>query len=401
MIDIAGVRFKKACKVYKFNVNGLELKPGDMVVVEVEKGIGMGSVVTDVEQVDEKDIKGKLRKVVRKADKVDIERLDFNKERELEALELCKAKVEEYKLPMKLVRVEYLFDSSKVIFYFTSDERVDFRGLVKELAGSFFTRIEMRQIGVRDEAKIVGGLGPCGMELCCSNFLSDFQPVTVKMAKEQNITLNPLKISGVCGRLMCCLSFEHGMQKDDPEWIKERACGSACDEAKSTSEAPALGMALDGVGAAGSSSETSDKPERQVRQERQGRSSGKKGGGERERGSRRPRNRGGSKDRQASSRAVKDENRKDNDRGVSKLAGNSNEGEKGVKPREAGAGGASTGEGGSGTKRRRRRRRGRGRGAGGGQDRSGQDRSGQDRSGQGSTGGQGSSGGGSSSESSS
>ncbi len=211
MANIVGVRFKRACKVYDFDANGIELKPRDSVIVEVEKGLGMGTVATGVRAEDAQRPDRELKKVVRKADAVDIERLGFNAEQEAEAFGLCKGMIEKSGLPMRLVRVEYMFDSSKAIFYFTSDVRVDFRELVKGLAAGLHTRIEMRQIGVRDQAKMLGALGPCGRELCCSSFLSDFEPVTIKMAKEQNLALNPGKISGMCGRLMCCLSYEHGM----------------------------------------------------------------------------------------------------------------------------------------------------------------------------------------------
>lgn len=217
MPTVVGVRFKKASKVYDFDSGGFDLVPGDMVIVEVEKGLGMGSVVYRPKEMDEKAIVRQLKKVVRKADGVDLERHGFNNDREKEAFRICREKIAHYKLPMKLIRVEYLFDSSKAIFYFTSDTRVDFRELVKDLAAGFHTRIEMRQIGVRDEAKMIGGLGPCGRELCCSGFLSDFEPVTIKMAKEQNLALNPVKISGICGRLMCCLSYEHGMYQNDKQ----------------------------------------------------------------------------------------------------------------------------------------------------------------------------------------
>lgn len=209
MVRVTGVRFKTACKIYHFDATGFDLESGDRVVVEVEKGIGMGSIVFGPRDMDEKGLPYKLKKIIRKADAVDLERLQFNAEQEQEACTICRERIEHYGLPMKLICVEYLFDSSKAIFYFTSDMRVDFRELVKDLAGRFYTRIEMRQIGVRDEAKMTGGLGPCGRELCCSTFLSDFEPVTVKMAKEQNVALNPAKVSGVCGRLMCCLCYEH------------------------------------------------------------------------------------------------------------------------------------------------------------------------------------------------
>lgn len=211
MVMVAGIRFKRASKVYDFDSNGLDLNPGDMVIVEVEKGMGMGHVVNSPREVDPSKLTRKLKKVIRVADPVDLERHSFNLEREEEAYRICKEKIAGYGLPMKLVRVEYLFDSSKAIFYFTSESRVDFRELVKDLASEFHTRIEMRQVGVRDEAKMLGGIGPCGRELCCAGFLSDFEPVTIKMAKEQNLALNPSKISGICGRLMCCLAYEHGM----------------------------------------------------------------------------------------------------------------------------------------------------------------------------------------------
>lgn len=213
MVNIVGVRFKKACRVYDFSCKGLSLKPGDKVIVEVERGLGLGTVVYGPKGVDPSTLSRKLKRAIRKADTVDMERHGFNTEREEEAFRICREKIDKFKLPMKLVRVEYLFDSSKAIFYFTSDTRVDFRELVKDLASMFHTRIEMRQIGVRDEAKMLGGLGPCGRSLCCSSFLSDFEPVTIKMAKEQNLALNPVKISGICGRLMCCLSYEHDMYK--------------------------------------------------------------------------------------------------------------------------------------------------------------------------------------------
>ncbi len=217
MVRVVGVRFKKACKVYDFNANDLDLRIGDTVIVEVEKGLGMGTVVYGPLDRDPDSLVQPLKNVIRKADEVDLERQRYNIEREREAFRICRERIERFNLPMKLVRVEYLFDSSKAIFYFTSETRVDFRELVKDLAGQFHTRIEMRQIGVRDEAKMVGGIGPCGRELCCSLFLCDFEPVTVKMAKEQNLALNPSKISGICGRLMCCLTFEHELYKDDSQ----------------------------------------------------------------------------------------------------------------------------------------------------------------------------------------
>src|SRR3989304_5791399 len=221
MVRVVGVRFKKACKVYDFEAEALELSPGDTVIVEVERGLGLGSVVYTPREVDPETLTRPLKKIVRKADPVDVERQGFNTERETEALRICKERIIKHNLPMKLIRVEYLFDSSKAIFYFTSDTRVDFRELVKDLAATFHTRIEMRQIGVRDEAKMIGGLGPCGRGLCCSGFLSDFHPVTIKMAKEQHLALNPAKISGICGRLMCCLSYEHDFYQNERKRERE------------------------------------------------------------------------------------------------------------------------------------------------------------------------------------
>jgi cell fate regulator YaaT (PSP1 superfamily) len=209
MATVVGVRFKRACKVYDFDPNGIALRLGDTVIVEVEKGLGMGTVAVEAREAGGKGSERQIKKIVRKADAVDLERVTFNSEQEAEAFRFCKDSIERTGLPMKLVRVEYMFDSSKAIFYFTSDVRVDFRDLVKELASGLHTRIEMRQIGVRDQAKLLGGIGPCGRELCCASFLSDFEPVTIRMAKEQNLALNPGKISGICGRLMCCLSYEH------------------------------------------------------------------------------------------------------------------------------------------------------------------------------------------------
>jgi cell fate regulator YaaT (PSP1 superfamily) len=206
MARIVGVRFKRACKIYDFSTDGLDLKKGDTVVVEVENGIGIGTVVYGPKEVEERI---PLKKVIRKADEVDFERDQFNREHERDAARVCRERIEKYSLPMKLVGVEYFFDASKAVFYFTSDTRVDFRELVKDLAQTLYTRIEMRQIGVRDEAKLLGGIGVCGRALCCASHLPDFVPVTVKMAKEQNLVGNLQKISGACGRLMCCLSYEY------------------------------------------------------------------------------------------------------------------------------------------------------------------------------------------------
>lgn len=222
MVNTVGVRFKKACKVYDFSTNNLELKFGERVVVETERGMGLGLVAYGPIEKDESQYKQGLKKVIRKADENDIERFEFNKEREADAFKICLDKIKAYNLPMKLIGVEYLFDTSKAIFAFISETRVDFRELVKDLANEFHTRVEMKQIGVRDETKMLGGIGPCGRELCCSSFLTEFEAVTVKMAKEQNINLNPAKISGVCGRLMCCLTYE--VQGDDSAAPHNNCC---------------------------------------------------------------------------------------------------------------------------------------------------------------------------------
>lgn len=235
MPTLVGVRFKKACKVYNFDVNNLELKIGDQVIVETEKGMSMGWVARGPldkpaparsKQGDEASLVQPLKKVIRKAAQDDMERFEFNKEREEGAAAVCKREIVRYGLSMKLVNVEYLFDSSKIIFSFISENRVDFREIVKDLANELHTRIEMRQIGVRDEAKLLGGIGPCGRMLCCATHLVDFEPVSVKMAKEQNLSLNPAKLSGVCGRLMCCLSYEAGQSAVDAANPASNCCHS-------------------------------------------------------------------------------------------------------------------------------------------------------------------------------
>ncbi|MPM19996.1 hypothetical protein SDC9_66423 [bioreactor metagenome] len=208
MVTVIGVRFKKAGKIYYFNPNELDIKKGDFVVVETARGVEFGECVIGKKEISEADIVAPLKNVIRKAETDDIEKNAENKRKEEEAFQLCLEKILKHQLNMKLIDVEYTFDNNKVIFYFTADGRVDFRELVKDLAAVFRTRIELRQIGVRDEAKMTGGLGPCGRALCCSTFLGEFAPVSIKMAKEQNLSLNPTKISGICGRLMCCLNYE-------------------------------------------------------------------------------------------------------------------------------------------------------------------------------------------------
>ena len=208
MATVIGVRFKKAGKVYYFDPNDIWPRPGDNVIVETARGVEYGEVVTSARTVSDEQVVTPLKKVVRIATEEDTQRAEFNAKREEEAFRVCQEKVARHKLEMKLVSVEYTFDNSKIIFYFTANGRVDFRELVKDLASVFKMRIELRQIGVRDEAKMLGGLGSCGRPICCGAFLGDFQPVSIKMAKEQNLSLNPTKISGLCGRLMCCLKYE-------------------------------------------------------------------------------------------------------------------------------------------------------------------------------------------------
>lgn len=214
MIKVIGIRFKKAGKVYYFDPSDLDIKKGDYVIVETARGIEFGECVIGPRNIDESDVIQPLKKVIRVATTEDIDNHSLNKSKEADAFKICEEKIKEHKLDMHLIDVEYTFDNNKVIFYFTADGRVDFRELVKGLATIFRTRIELRQIGVRDEAKVVGGLGPCGRPLCCSSFLGEFASVSIKMAKEQNLSLNPTKISGVCGRLMCCLNYEQSTYEE-------------------------------------------------------------------------------------------------------------------------------------------------------------------------------------------
>lgn len=208
MVDVIGVRFRSAGKVYYFDPCGEMIKRGTKVIVETARGIEMGQVVLGTSPVEDSKVVTPLRSVLRVATEEDVKRQQRNREKEREAFAICKEKIAKHRLGMKLIDTEYTFDGSKVLFYFTADGRVDFRELVKELASIFKTRIELRQIGVRDETKIRGGIGICGRPLCCSTYLSEFAPVSIKMAKEQSLSLNPSKISGVCGRLMCCLKNE-------------------------------------------------------------------------------------------------------------------------------------------------------------------------------------------------
>ncbi|MBQ7867897.1 MAG: stage 0 sporulation family protein [Clostridia bacterium] len=208
MATVVGVRFKNAGKLYYFDPGKLWPAAGAFVVVETARGVEYGQVITGVREVNDEMIASPLKQVIRIATEEDSRHAAENEAFEKEAYKICQHKIDEHKLDMKLVGVEQTFDNAKILFYFTANGRVDFRSLVKDLASVFHTRIELRQIGVRDEAKMLGGLGPCGRPICCGSFLGDFQPVSIKMAKEQNLSLNPTKISGVCGRLMCCLKFE-------------------------------------------------------------------------------------------------------------------------------------------------------------------------------------------------
>lgn len=208
MFVVIGVRFKKAGKIYYFDPDNIAVHAGDSVIVETVRGMEFGDVVVDPKKISESEIISPLKKVIRIATKEDKIKIIENRAQEEEAYRVCQEKVNLHQLDMKLVDVEFTFDNNKIIFYFTADGRIDFRELVKDLAAIFKTRIELRQIGVRDEAKMIGGLGLCGRALCCGSFLGEFEPVSIKMAKEQSLSLNPTKISGICGRLMCCLKYE-------------------------------------------------------------------------------------------------------------------------------------------------------------------------------------------------
>ncbi len=214
MAEVIGVRFKEVGKVYYFDPLDNKLNKGDMVVVETARGLECGEVATPNKTIDEGELTHPLKPLIRIADENDIKHLAENKLKEKEAYKICEQKIANHKLEMKLVNVEYTFDNSKILFYFTADGRVDFRALVKDLASVFRTRIELRQIGVRDEAKMLGGLGICGKPFCCASYMGEFQPVSIKMAKEQGLSLSPVKISGTCGRLMCCLKYEQEAYTD-------------------------------------------------------------------------------------------------------------------------------------------------------------------------------------------
>lgn len=217
MFKVVGIRFKKAGKIYYFDPVDIDVKAGDCAIVETARGVEFGDVVLGPKEVPEEEIVAPIKPVLRKALEEDYVKAKENRQKEKEALAICQEKVEKHNLEMKLIDVEYTFDNNKVIFYFSAEGRVDFRELVKDLAAVFKTRIELRQIGVRDEAKMLGGIGPCGVPLCCSTWLGDFEPVSIKMAKEQSLSLNPNKISGICGRLLCCLKYEQDAYEDAKE----------------------------------------------------------------------------------------------------------------------------------------------------------------------------------------
>ena len=214
MIKVIGVRFRQAGKIYNFDPAELEIKKGDHVIVETARGVEYGYVVFGVKEEKEEDVVMPLKTVIRVATPEDDQKAQENIEKGKKAFKICKEKIAKHGLEMKLIDSEYTFDNNKVLFYFTADGRIDFRELVKDLASVFKTRIELRQVGVRDEAKMLGGIGMCGRPLCCNTYLSEFIPVSIKMAKEQNLSLNPTKISGICGRLMCCLKYEQDSYED-------------------------------------------------------------------------------------------------------------------------------------------------------------------------------------------
>lgn len=209
MTEVIGVRFKQVGKIYYFSPNGVQMPVGEKVIVETARGIECGEVAISNRQIKDEGIVKPLKTVIRVANKDDLRRIEENKVKEKKAFKLCLEKIEKHKLQMKLVDVEYTFDNNKILFYFTADGRVDFRELVKDLAGAFHIRIELRQVGIRDETKLLGGIAPCGRVCCCAGAMPDFRKVSIKMAKVQGLSLNPGKISGLCGRLMCCLSYEN------------------------------------------------------------------------------------------------------------------------------------------------------------------------------------------------
>ena len=240
MVNVVGVRFKPAGKTYYFNPLDFDVKEGDNVIVETTRGVEYGKVVLGKKQISEDELKKPVKGIIRIATETDEETYLKNKEKEKEAFAIFDEKIKKYNLVMKLVDVEYTFDANKILFYFTAEGRVDFRELVKELATIFRTRIELRQIGVRDESKIIGSIGVCGRGLCCSQFLGEFVPVSIKMAKEQNLSLNPAKISGACGRLMCCLKYEQDNYEEMLKITPKQGTPVKTPEGKGTVESVSL-----------------------------------------------------------------------------------------------------------------------------------------------------------------
>ena len=238
MTKVVGIRFKKAGKIYYFAPGDTDVGKDDHAIVETARGVEYGQVVTDVKDVEEKDLVAPLKPIMRKANDADAFKVAENKRKEKEAFDICLKKIALRKLEMNLVDVEYTFDVGKIIFYFTAEGRIDFRELVKDLAAIFRTRIELRQIGVRDEAKLLGGIGCCGRPLCCASFLGDFEPVSIRMAKEQNLSLNPTKISGICGRLLCCLKYENDQYVAEKKKMRKSCKG--CDREKMFVPKPGL-----------------------------------------------------------------------------------------------------------------------------------------------------------------
>ena len=214
---VVGVSFRRVGKVYYFDPGGLNLREGDFVIAETARGVEFGEVMVEPRQVPDEELVAPLKKIVRKATGDDLEREAANREKEHESLEICQRKIQDHNLPMKLIDVEYTFDGSQITFSFTAESRVDFRELVRDLAGVLKTKVQLHQIGVRDQAKLIGGYGPCGRALCCAAFLNSFDPISMKMAKDQSLFLNPAKFSGTCGKLMCCLLYEHEFYKESRE----------------------------------------------------------------------------------------------------------------------------------------------------------------------------------------
>ncbi|NQT95886.1 MAG: stage 0 sporulation family protein [Candidatus Omnitrophica bacterium] len=220
MIKVVEVKQREEGKATHYTTGGIKLVAGDFVIIESDRGLDYGEVLSAEEiLLDNKMLESPPRKIIRIANKYDVDKIERNRQKAKEAIKTCNKKIADHKLNMKLIDAELSFDCSKILFYFTAEERIDFRELVKDLAKIFKARIELKQVGVRDEAKMFGGLGPCGRELCCTRFLKDFEPVTIKMAKDQTLSLNPTKISGVCGRLMCCLSYEHKCYKESAKGL--------------------------------------------------------------------------------------------------------------------------------------------------------------------------------------